>query len=73
MATDVMLPDPAAAPPVATMPSVCSLPINWMDWTLADLQAHLGGIPFERIRLPPSPARQSRPTWNQPCADRPDV
>jgi Uma2 family endonuclease len=27
------------------------------DWSLADLQEHLGGIPIERIRLDPQPGR----------------
>ena len=33
-----------------------TLPRDWAsDWSLADLQQHLGGIPAERIRLVPAP------------------
>ena len=33
-----------------------TVPRDWpSDWSLADLQQHLGGIPAERIRLVPAP------------------
>ncbi|MBI1901187.1 MAG: Uma2 family endonuclease [Planctomycetia bacterium] len=38
--------------PATTLPPDLPLP---SDWSLADLQDHLGGIPIERIRLFPSP------------------
>ena len=60
MTTDAILSDPAAGPPAVAMPPAFSLPDSWMDWTLADLQAHLGGIPMERIRLYPSPGRATK-------------
>ena len=54
MATDSILPDPTAAPSATVVSPAFSFPVNWMDWTLSDLQAHLGGIPLERIRIEPS-------------------
>ncbi len=43
---------PQATPEIATR----TLPRDWpSDWSLADLQHHLGGIPAERIRLVPAP------------------
>jgi Uma2 family endonuclease len=45
----------AIAAHVATEPGT-TLPPMWpSDWSLADLQAHLGGISAQRIRLVPSP------------------
>jgi len=31
-----------------------------MDWSLSDLQAHLGGIPLERIQLHPQPGTATK-------------
>lgn len=44
-----------ATPP--TQPATPTQPTTLLptDWTLADLQAHLGGIPLDRIRLYPPP------------------
>ncbi|MCR4414001.1 MAG: Uma2 family endonuclease, partial [Thermoguttaceae bacterium] len=39
---------------MATAPSV-SAPAGPMDWTFADVQQRLGGIPAERIRTFPAP------------------
>lgn len=41
--------------PTTTPPSL--LPT---EWTLADLQVHLGGIPLDRIRLYPPPGMATR-------------
>ena len=47
----------AATTSQATLPFAAgTLPSVWpSDWSLADLQQHLGGIPAERIRLVPAP------------------
>jgi len=46
----------ATAPPAASEIAARTLPRDWAsDWSLADLQQHLGGIPAERIRLVPAP------------------
>jgi Uma2 family endonuclease len=50
MATTFPMSSPLA-PPVAPAP----LSAYPMDWTFADLQERLGGIPLERIRLYPRP------------------
>jgi hypothetical protein len=44
--------DPDASYSVPLVPVASVLP---RDWSLADLQAHLGGVPSERIRLFPPP------------------
>jgi len=46
----------ATAPPATSEIAARTLPRDWAsDWSLADLQQHLGGIPAERIRLVPAP------------------
>jgi len=46
----------ATAPPAPSEIAARTLPRDWAsDWSLADLQQHLGGIPAERIRLIPAP------------------
>jgi len=46
----------ATAPPATPEIVARTLPRDWAsDWSLADLQRHLGGIPAERIRLIPAP------------------
>jgi hypothetical protein len=60
MATDAISPDPAAAPPAGTISPVFSFPGHSTEWTLADLQAHLGGIPLKRIRLHPPPGTTTK-------------
>ncbi len=46
----------ATAPPATLEVAARTLPRDWSrDWSLADLQQHLGGIPAERIRLVPAP------------------
>jgi Uma2 family endonuclease len=57
MATDSMTPGPATAPLPVVPPTPFLLPA---DWTLADLQSHLGGIPLERIRLYPPPGSATK-------------
>jgi Uma2 family endonuclease len=53
-----MISEPATAPlPVAPPPPPFLFPA---DWTLADLHAHLGGIPLERIRLYPPPGTATK-------------
>lgn len=39
----------------AIEPMASTPPTNYEDWSLADLQEHLGGIPLSRIRLRPPP------------------
>lgn len=41
----------------STIPASAALPESALprDWTLAQLQAHLGGVPLDRIRLYPPP------------------
>ncbi len=43
---------PATPPQAETLTLQASFPA---DWTLADLQDHLGGVPLERIRMVPPP------------------
>jgi Uma2 family endonuclease len=44
------------APPTTPEPAAQRIPPDWAsDWSLADLQQHLGGIPAARIRLVPAP------------------
>jgi Uma2 family endonuclease len=57
MATDSMTPAPTTAPLPFAPATPFLLPV---DWTLADLQAHLGGIPLERIRLYPPPGTATK-------------
>ena len=46
----------ATAPHATPELAARTLPRDWSsDWSLADLQEHLGGIPAERIRLVPAP------------------
>ena len=46
----------ATAPPATPEIAPSTLPRDWAsDWSLADLQQHLGGIPAARIRLVPAP------------------
>lgn len=46
----------ATAAPAPSEIAARTLPRDWAsDWSLADLQQHLGGIPAERIRLVPAP------------------
>jgi Uma2 family endonuclease len=46
----------ATAPPATPEVAAGTLPCDWSsDWSLADLQQRLGGIPAERIRLVPAP------------------
>jgi len=46
----------ATAPPATPDVAAGTLPRDWSsDWSVADLQQHLGGIPAERIRLVPAP------------------
>lgn len=46
----------ATAPPATPEIAARMLPRDWpSDWSLADLQQHLGGIPAKRIRLIPAP------------------
>lgn len=50
----------ATAPPATPELATRALPRDWSsDWSLADLQQHLGGIPAERIRLIPAPGTAS--------------
>jgi len=42
----------ATNPVITTVPPRTALPV---EWSIADLQRHLGGIPLERIRLYPPP------------------
>jgi Uma2 family endonuclease len=45
-----------AMAPQVVLDSSTALPRVWPnDWSLADLQEHLGGIPAQRIRLVPAP------------------
>lgn len=55
--TDVSssLPQPVVPVPTVPLPSSLPQPAIPVDWTLADLQDYLGGVPLERIRLYPSP------------------
>jgi Uma2 family endonuclease len=57
MATVASSPVPAASPPTSVAPPLASTIPSVLppDWTLADLQASLGGIPLERIRVVPPP------------------
>lgn len=57
MATDSLTPEPTTAPLPVAPPASFLLPV---DWTLADLQTHLGGIPLERIRLYPPPGTATK-------------
>jgi Uma2 family endonuclease len=57
MATESMVPGPAMVLAPVTAPLTTALPT---DWTLADLQAHLGGIPLNRIRLFPQPGMATK-------------
>jgi len=67
--TDVAssLPQPAVA-----LPSSLPRPAIPTDWTLADLQDHLGGVPLERIRLypPPGLATEEDALWLDDHQDR---
>ena len=49
------LPAPSANSPIATGPVLSPTCLYPTHWTLADLQAHLGDIPTERIRMFPPP------------------
>lgn len=57
MATDLSSPSPATPPPVTVVPVDAPAVVSVLpaDWTLADLQESLGGIPFNRIRVVPPP------------------
>ncbi len=57
MATDSMIPESTAASLPIAAPATPPFPV---DWTLADLQLHLGGIPLERIRLYPLPGTATK-------------
>jgi Uma2 family endonuclease len=57
MATDSMTLGLTTAPLPVGLPTSFLLPV---DWTLADLQSHLGGIPLERIRLYPPPGTATK-------------
>ncbi len=57
MATDAIMPGPAPIPLAVALQPSASFPA---DWTLADLQAHLGGIPLERIRAIPPPGTATK-------------
>ncbi|MCE5268992.1 MAG: hypothetical protein LLG00_14035, partial [Planctomycetaceae bacterium] len=54
MATVELTAGPSALPlvPIALPPATSVLPL---DWTIADVLTHLGGIPPERVRLFPPP------------------
>jgi Uma2 family endonuclease len=61
-------------PPQPAVPLSSSLPKSAIptDWSLADLQQHLGGVPLERIRLypPPGLATEEDALWLDDHQDR---
>lgn len=59
------------APPPAAVPSVAHPPTRLpVDWTMADLQNHLGGIPPSRIRIYPPPGMATESDVLRCCETR---